>query len=406
MIGNAANCLATFNYLHGFLDRQACHITLLLPGQECGPTLWIGRLFFSYCQPLCDPFNNLFSINLYTKRQKMSLMFPSSPEFYSAATGVTAHVLLFRYGEWDSSAPSIMLSYLAIFTVLNATNLGELVTGAKNLNAFQLLACHFLGLYGSIVIYRAFFHRLRKFPGPFVAGVTALYASFLPARKLNKFEEVGKLHRKYGDYMRLGPRELSVADPRAVPFIYGPASKTTKGPFYDGGEPYISVHTTRSKLEHARRRKAWDRAFSFKCMYVSFDLKSFPITKNEFGLNNEYLALRNYEQRVSRYSAQLLSVIAENVSRPINMARWFNYYSFDVMGDLTFGKSFEMLITGKDAYMLENLHNDMQSMGPFLHAMWIIPLFKVVPILNKSYLTYFKWLNVQVDNRTKVFLFH
>lgn len=84
------------------------------------------------------------------------------------------------------------------------------------------------------------------------------------------------------------------------------------------------------------------------------------------------------------------------------MARWFNYYSFDVMGDLTFGKSFEMLITGKDSYMLETLHKDMQSMGPFLHAMWILPFFKMIPILNASYITYFKWLNRQVDIRTKV----
>ncbi|OKL55370.1 hypothetical protein UA08_09379 [Talaromyces atroroseus] len=306
----------------------------------------------------------------------MSSIIPSPPWLYSAATGVAAHVTLFRHGEWDGSAPNILISYLVVFTILNVKNLAELVTGVKDQSAFQLLSCHFVGLYGSIIVYRVFFHRLRKFPGPLAAAVTALYASFLPAKRLNKFEEVGKLHRKYGDYMRLGPRELSIADPRAVPFIYGPASKTTKGPFYDGGEPYISVHTTRNKLEHARRRKAWDRAFSFR-------------------------SLRDYEHRVSRYSAQLLSAIAENVSRPIDMARWFNYYSFDVMGDLTFGKSFEMLVTGKDAYMLETLHKDMQSMGPFLHAMWILPLFKKIPILNKSYLTYCKWLNAQVDIRTK-----
>lgn len=195
----------------------------------------------------------------------LSLLIPSSPGLCSAATGVAAHHLLFRHGEWDNSAPAIVTSYLVIFTVLNVTRLGELVTGVQDLNAFQLLVSHLVGLYSSIIVYRLFFHRLRKFPGPIAAAVTAFYASFLPARRLNKFEEVGKLHRKYGDYIRLGPRELSIADPRAVKLIYGPASQTTKGPFYDGTVPYTSVHTTRSKMEHTRRRKAWDRAFSFKC---------------------------------------------------------------------------------------------------------------------------------------------
>jgi hypothetical protein len=84
------------------------------------------------------------------------------------------------------------------------------------------------------------------------------------------------------------------------------------------------------------------------------------------------------------------------------MSRWFNYYSFDVIGDLTFGKSFDMLITGKDAYMLKTLHKQMQSLGPFLHSIWILALFKLIPGLNNSYLEYFEWVKDQVENRIKV----
>lgn len=84
------------------------------------------------------------------------------------------------------------------------------------------------------------------------------------------------------------------------------------------------------------------------------------------------------------------------------MSRWFNYYSFDVIGDLTFGKSFDMLVTGKDAYMLKTLHRDMQSLGPVVHSMWILAVLKLVPVLNSSYLTYFQWLKEQVQNRLRV----
>jgi hypothetical protein len=31
----------------------------------------------------------------------------------------------------------------------------------------------------------------------------------------------------------------------------------------------------------------------------------------------------------------------------MNASRWFNYFSFDMMGDMAFGKSFDMLKTGE-----------------------------------------------------------
>jgi len=34
---------------------------------------------------------------------------------------------------------------------------------------------------------------------------------------------------------------------------------------------------------------------------------------------------------------------------------WFNFYSFDVMGDLGFGSSFDMLTSGKKVRTLEKL---------------------------------------------------
>jgi hypothetical protein len=34
------------------------------------------------------------------------------------------------------------------------------------------------------------------------------------------------------------------------------------------------------------------------------------------------------------------------VGKPMNMAKWFNFYSFDATGDLAFGKSYKMLKSG------------------------------------------------------------
>ena len=37
----------------------------------------------------------------------------------------------------------------------------------------------------------------------------------------------------------------------------------------------------------------------------------------------------------------------------MDVLRGFNYYSFDVMGDLSFGKSFGVLVEGRDGYIFE-----------------------------------------------------
>jgi hypothetical protein len=95
-------------------------------------------------------------------------------------------------------------------------------------------------------------------------------------------------------------------------------------------------------------------------------------------------------------------VIGKNLDRPLNAADWFNYYSFDVMGDLAFGESFNMLIDGKDAYILKKLHADMKSIGLFSHLTWLFPFFKRVPILNSEYLKFWEFVGERVAQRIKV----
>lgn len=34
-------------------------------------------------------------------------------------------------------------------------------------------------------------------------------------------------------------------------------------------------------------------------------------------------------------------------AEPINLSQWFNFIAFDLVGDLTFGKPFDCLETGK-----------------------------------------------------------
>lgn len=120
----------------------------------------------------------------------------------SASSGVLTHNLIFRHGEWDVTSPRIVLAYLSTLLVTLLAMPPFSYQSFKEITAY--FGCHVAGVYGSMLIYRAYFHRLEKFPGPFWARLTNFYITSLSTRRLQLFQEVKKLHDEYGDYVRLG----------------------------------------------------------------------------------------------------------------------------------------------------------------------------------------------------------
>lgn len=70
------------------------------------------------------------------------------------------------------------------------------------------------------VLYHLFFHRLSKFPGPFLASFTNLWKIYHVV--VGDYERaLLNLHRKYGQIVRIGPNHLDVSDSQAVKAIFG-----------------------------------------------------------------------------------------------------------------------------------------------------------------------------------------
>jgi cytochrome P450 len=77
------------------------------------------------------------------------------------------------------------------------------------------------------------------------------------------------------------------------------------------------------------------------------------------------------------------------------------YFGFDVMGDLSFGKSFDMLKTGESHFVVKLLKGAMFPLGWMTPAPWIIPL-----LLNTvgagPMSTFITWSEEQIENRKKM----
>ncbi|KAF7540210.1 hypothetical protein G7054_g1607 [Neopestalotiopsis clavispora] len=296
----------------------------------------------------------------------------------AVAVGILAHLFVFRIGEWDLATTSLIVSFFG-FQLVSAAALSNLASDHVSLFDAQVIVSRlaFLalgGIFSSMVVYRAFFHRLCKFPGPFWARISNLYVTSLSAKKLHLYAEVQELHRQYGDIVRLGPSELSVNNKLAVAAVHGAQTTCTKGPWYNILHPMVSLQLIRNKPEHIKRRRVWDRGFSAS-------------------------ALRNYEPRVQDYTNQLMQQLAKRENQPVNVTDWFNFYSFDVMGDLAWGKSFNMLRDGIKHYFMKSLHADMTNVGLFSHLVWLFPIFKATPILNAENKKFWSWVNKQVADR-------
>jgi tryprostatin B 6-hydroxylase len=42
-----------------------------------------------------------------------------------------------------------------------------------------------------------------------------------------------------------------------------------------------------------------------------------------------------------------MTQLHKHANEPMNVSRWMNFFAFDMMGDMAFGKSFDMLKTGE-----------------------------------------------------------
>ncbi|KAJ1327028.1 cytochrome P450 family 628 [Microdochium nivale] len=299
-------------------------------------------------------------------------------KYYAAAfaSGVLIHLSLFRRGEWNLHAYPILQVFVAAQPLLAATVSRRISQDAHSLWAVAgissvLSVAALSGLFTSILIYRGAFHRLNQYPGPFFARLSNLYITLRASKKLRLFEEVQQLHTQYGDFVRLGPSELSTIDPRALQALHSSNSPCSKGPWYSIEHPTRALQMTRDKEEHARRRKAWDLGFSLK-------------------------AMKNYEVRVSSYTAQLMERLEESKGTVIDATLWFSFYSFDVMGDLAFGRSFGMLKEGTVHPFMKLTRSHMLMAGSLSHLVWILPLLKKIPLLNRENIKFREWLRQQV----------
>ncbi|KAF2221148.1 cytochrome P450 [Elsinoe ampelina] len=161
------------------------------------------------------------------------------------------------------------------------------------------------GLIVAYIVYQRFLHPLAKYPGPLLAGLSPLW--------------------KLWHFVRVGPNHLDVTHPDAVKDIFLTGKSFVKSSFYDAFTALRpNIFGTRDEDIHHARKKALSNGFSLQ-----------SVTQMEGYIDG---CLTKLIARLDK---------AAETNEVVDLKNWLSFFVIDVLGELAFSKSFNMLEKGQ-----------------------------------------------------------
>ncbi|KZL75146.1 cytochrome P450 [Colletotrichum tofieldiae] len=230
------------------------------------------------------------------------------------------------------------------------------------INALCQALCLGFGLtaiyIASYIIYNIFFHPLRRFPGPLLMRATRATYCYRLWRGRLSFDML-ELHRRYGDVVRIAPDELAFAHPSAWKEIMGHrvggGVNGGKAPLeFEKADTFYRPIANRPRdiitapgPEHAMLRRQLSHGFSDRSLR-----EQEPVIMKyvDLFINRLWGEIGGRERSVrvdgDDTTAEAKGDREPKQETPVDLTLWYNYCSFDIIGDLAFGEPFGCLEGG------------------------------------------------------------
>lgn len=200
--------------------------------------------------------------------------------------------------------------------------------------AVGLVACYVLPLlFIYCLLYPWYFSPLRKVPGPWYAAYTKWWLAYKTWQGIRAYT-IHDLHMKYGPWVRISPGEVSISDPSAIVPIYGVNSDFVKTDFYYHLNRRIpELFTMTDRKQHAKRRRELAHLFTMS-------------------------TIKEYEDTVSKNVQTCMDLIADEgeAGKASNIYDWWHYLSMDIVCELSFGLTFDMMHNGTTNSFIKDLY--------------------------------------------------
>jgi hypothetical protein len=182
------------------------------------------------------------------------------------------------------------------------------------------------------ILYTRLFHPLRHIPGPFLASITRLW--YVQQIRLSTWPQKNReLHARYGPLVRTAPNEVSVSDADSLRIIYGTHVDFLKADFYpawraQGFDPrHPDLFTNLDPVYQAARRR---------------------LVNPVYNMSSVLEAEAQMDVSVDVFVKKLEEVAASDDKQSIDLAAWLQWFAFDVIHDLFFGRPLGCLERGED----------------------------------------------------------
>jgi len=189
----------------------------------------------------------------------------------------------------------------------------------------SIVSLGFASIVG-LVIQRRYLSTISDIPGPFWASFSTFWQVWHLIKGRIQVDSL-QLHRKYGHFVRISNKEVSVSHPDAIrALLLTPLPKSNWYKIFC--LPNYNHQTPMSETDPKRRV---ERARTVASAYtLSNIIKSEPYIDKAIGL---------LETRLDELAAS---------GKPVEFENWFNYMAFDIVGEVAFSHTFGFLEQGKD----------------------------------------------------------
>lgn len=225
-----------------------------------------------------------------------------------------------------------------------------------------LLAVYVLVKIGRLV-YTAWFSPLSKIPGPQPARWTDLWLLW-QLYSFRKCPTINECFSEYGPVVRIGPNKVALNTEEAIKVVYGIGTKFVKSEWYKTWSllGFDNVFTIHDPKQHAERRRITAKLMSKSNVVV-------------------------YTPDINEHIKNFVRLCTQRSNMITNLMPVYRYLALDVVGSTAFGRSFDLMKTGKDHPFAEDLDACVMAIPPRGYvSKWLWAIIKRFP--NKKWQFY------------------
>ncbi|KAJ7083592.1 cytochrome P450 [Mycena belliarum] len=196
-------------------------------------------------------------------------------------------------------------------------------------------------------------HPLASYPGPVTWRFSSMVLAAISSTGYRHLI-LHELHKKYGDFVRIGPNVLSINSFNAASVIYGP--KLLKGDAYTspGHTGDVALFFKQDPSVHSKRKVLWTNALSNS-------------------------AIQGYHNAFAKRTDQLVQCIESRLNEEgeVNLSDCINHWTFDVMGDVMFGGAgtdLELMRDGDPGGLVQIGKRSEAGLDSLGHIPWLLDI--------------------------------